>query len=244
MLEQVTIKEMTSPEEVVEIQQLIAKIWGSQAIPTHQLVAAIKNGGLVLGAYLDGKIVGFNYCFIGTSDGQVYLHSHMLGVEKIYREQGIGELLKHAQQEFAKEYNIQLVRWLFDPLETRTANLYFTKLGAVSHSYQNDYYGHLEDDFNEGLPSDRVGVEWWIQRNLVTDCIDELEEEARELVPWSLTAAGLPAIDQEGIFNREQAFYDDAYLLAIPQYFQKLKVESPKLAEDWRYKIRTMLTTL
>lgn len=32
--------------------------------------------------------------------------------------------------------------------------------------------------------------------------------------------------------------------MPIPQYLQKMKIESPKLAEDWRYKIRTILATL
>ncbi len=55
---------------------------------------------------------------------------------------------------------------------------------------------------------------------------------------------GLPVLDIDGTFQQEQSFYKDAYLLPIPQFLQKMKVESPKLAEDWRYKIRTILTTL
>lgn len=244
MLEQVHIKKLTTAEEIGEVQRLNTVIWGSQAIPSHQLLATVHNGGLILGAYLEERLIGYNYCFIGIHEGQLHLHSHMIGVEKIYREQGVGELLKHAQQEYAKENNFQLIRWLFDPLEARLANLSFAKLNTISHHYENNYYGSLQDDFNEGLPSDRIAVEWWIERNHVDDCLDELEEEAEEIVPWSLTVAGLPVLDGEGTFQAEQSFYKDAYLLPIPQYLQKLKVESPKLAEDWRYKIRIMLTTL
>ena len=244
MLEQVRIKKLTTSSELGEVQRLNAEIWGSQAIPSHQLLATVHNGGLILGAYLEERLVGFNYCFVGFNEGQIHLHSHLIGVEKPYREQGIGELLKHAQQEYAKENNFKLVRWLFDPLESRMANLSFSKLNTISHHYENDYYGALEDDFNEGLPSDRIVVEWWIERNHVDDCLDELEEDAEEIVPWSLTVAGLPVLDTEGTFKADQTFYKDAYLLAIPQYLQKMKVESPRLAEDWRYKVRTILTTL
>lgn len=244
MLEQVCIKKLTTSSELGEVQRLSAAIWGSQAIPSHQLLATVHNGGLILGAYLEGRLIGFNYCFVGFNEGQIYLHSHMIGVEKSYREQGIGELLKHAQQEYAKENDFKLVQWLFDPLESRIANLSFSKLNAVSHHYENDYYGSLEDDFNGGLPSDRINVEWWVERNQVDDCLDELEEEAEDIVPWSLTVAGLPVLDAEGIFQADQSFYKDAYFLAIPQHLQKLKIESPKLAEDWRYKVRNILKAL
>ncbi|QPQ34036.1 GNAT family N-acetyltransferase [Lysinibacillus sp. JNUCC-52] len=243
MLENVSIRKMMTPEEIAEVQFLNVEIWGSQAIPSHQMLAAVQNGGLLLGAYLEGRLIGFNYCFVGYREEKMYLHSHMIGVEKTYREQGVGELLKHAQQEYARENGFQLVRWLFDPLEARLANLSFLKLDAYSNQYEIDYYGPLQDDFNDGLPSDRIAVEWWLERNHANDSLDELEEAAEQVVSWSLTVDGLPVLDQDSEFQSNQKFYKDAYLVPIPQYLQKMKVESPKLAEDWRYKIRTILTT-
>ena len=44
MLEQVRIHKVTTPKEIAEIQKLNAEIWGSQAIPSHQLLAAVQNG--------------------------------------------------------------------------------------------------------------------------------------------------------------------------------------------------------
>ncbi len=244
MLEKVRIHKIMTPIEIAEVQKLNAEIWGTQAIPSHQLLAAVQNGGLVLGAYLEEQLIGFNYCFVGYQDGEMYLHSHMIGVEKAYREQGVGELLKHAQQEYAKEHGFQLIRWLIDPLEAHLANLAFFKLNTISYHYNIDYYGALQDDFNEGLPSDRLVIEWWIERERGTNSLDELEELAQEIVPWTLTVDGLPVLDVDNTFQLKQSFYRDAYLLPIPQYLQKMKVESPKLAEDWRYKVRTILTTL
>ncbi|AHN23558.1 MULTISPECIES: GNAT family N-acetyltransferase [Lysinibacillus] len=243
MLKNVVIKKMMTPAEIAEVQYLNAEIWGSQAIPSHQMLAAVQNGGLLLGAFLESRLIGFNYCFVGYLDGKMYLHSHMIGVEKTYREQGVGELLKHAQQEYARENGFQLVRWLIDPLEARLANLSFLKLSAFSDQYEVDYYGPLQDDFNDGLPSDRIAVEWWIERNHADDSLDELEEVAEQITSWTLTVDGLPVLDKEGEFDSKQQFYKDAYLVPIPQHLQKMKIESPKLAEDWRYKMRTILTT-
>lgn len=82
MLEQVHIRKVMTPIEIGEVQKLNAEIWGSQAIPSHQLLAVVQNGGLVLGAYLEEKLIGFNYCFVGSHDREIYLHSHMIGVKK------------------------------------------------------------------------------------------------------------------------------------------------------------------
>lgn len=53
------------------------------------------------------------------------------------------------------------------------------------------------------------------------DSLDELEEEAAEIVPWSLTVDGLPVLDVDGEFQQEQSYYQDAYLLPIPQFYKR-----------------------
>ncbi|CAM5196356.1 GNAT family N-acetyltransferase OS=Lysinibacillus sphaericus OX=1421 GN=LS41612_02255 PE=4 SV=1 [Lysinibacillus sphaericus] len=74
------------------------------------------------------------------------------------------------------------------------------------------YYGPLQDDFNDGLPSDRIAVEWWIERNHADDSLDELEEVAEQITSWTLTVDGLPVLDKEGEFDSKQQFYKDAFI--------------------------------
>ena len=241
MLQQVEVKELTTAEQLQQLQVLDKEIWEADALPTHQTLGAIRNGGILLGAYYQDELIGFSYSFIGFKDGQMYVNSHKLGVKQVYREHGIGELLKHQQKQIAKDRGYDEIRWVFDPLESTNATLGFAKLGAISQTYVNNYYGQLEDYFNSGLPSDRIVAEWWVQRSHAADVIEELAEEAKPVVSWQVTAAGLPALAS---FDAEQAYTQDAYTVAIPQYFQKLKVESLQLAEDWRYKMRTILRTL
>lgn len=244
MLEKIVVKELVAAKDLEQVQHLSKHIWGSDSIPLHQTLGAVNNGGIVNGAYLDNILVGFSYGYSGYKDGQVYFTSHMLGVEQIYRENGIGELLKHHQKELARERNYRVIKSVFDPLEAHSGSLTFTKLNAISTTYIQNYYGEMQDDFNRGLPTDRLQTEWWLEREAVDDIIDELVETAEEIVPWSLTAVGLPTIDSLNVFDPDIAYYEDAYLIAIPQVFQKVKIESLTLAEDWRYKIRTILTTL
>ena len=247
MLESVVVKELQTIEEIEEVRQLEQEIWASECVPVHQIVSSINNGGLVLGAYLRNELIGFTYGNAGFEDGEPYLYSHMLGIKREFRELGVGELIKHRQKEIAGEMGYVKSKWTFDPLEARNGYLNFTKLRTYSKTYLPNYYGELNDSFNKLLPSDRILVEWNINDGdyLRWDLkIEELLEEAVEIVPWSLSIVGLPILDKDQIFDRNISFIKDAYLLPVPVSFQKIKVESPSLAEDWRYKTRTIFQTL
>lgn len=248
MLELVEVKELQSLEELEQVRQLEQEIWSTSNTPIHQLVGFIKNGGFVLGAYLHDELIGFNYSYAGfMAADEHYLYSHLLGVKREYREHGVGELLKLYQKERAQSYGHRKCKWIFDPLETRNGYLNFTKLRSYAMTYEANVYGQLNDDFNKLLPSDRIVVEWQLEDDDALRWyakIEELIEEAEELVPWSFSIVGLPMIDQQNTFDQSLSYIRDAYLLPVPQSFQKIKIESPALAEDWRYKTRIILETM
>ena len=247
MLESVVVKELQTIEEIEEVRQLEREIWASECVPMHQIVSSINNGGLILGAYLRDELIGFNYSDAEFVDGEPYLYSHLLGIKREFRELGVGELIKHRQKEIAGEMGYTKSKWTFDPLEARNAYLNFTKLRTYSKTYCPNYYGELNDPFNKLLPSDRILVEWNINDGdyLRWDSkIEELKEEAVEIVPWNLSLVGLPMLDKDYAFNPTISFIKDAYSLPIPASFQKIKLESPSLAEDWRYKTRTIFQAL
>ncbi|MEO4054966.1 GNAT family N-acetyltransferase [Solibacillus sp. CAU 1738] len=247
MLELVVVKEMETLDELEQVRQLEQAIWSTSCTPIHQLVAFINNGGFVLGAYLNDELIGFNYSYAGFVSGEHYLYSHLFGVKREFRELGVGELLKLYQKEQARSYGHSKCKWIFDPLETRNGYLNFTKLRGYATTYEANVYGQLNDDFNKKLPSDRVFVEWQLEDDDALRWyakIEELLEEAEELVPWSFSLVGLPMLDAQNIFDPALSYHRDAYLLPVPQYFQKIKVESPALAEDWRYKTRTIFETM
>ncbi|KYG89680.1 hypothetical protein A0U40_10285 [[Bacillus] sp. KCTC 13219] len=244
MLKSLTIKELTTIEQIEEVRKLEYEIWAVSSITVHQTIATIRNGGIVLGAYLGEELVGFNYSCPGYMDKQVYLYSHMLGVKRNYREQGVGELLKIYLKDMAIERGYRNCRWTFDPLEARSGFLNFSKLRGHSDTYIENCYGEMEDVFNRALSTDRLYVEWQLVDNdyLRWDAkVEELLDEAKPVVDWNLNVAGLPTLDSERKFQKGETFIQDAYLLPIPTNFQKIKIESPALAEDWRYKTRHIL---
>ena len=247
MLESVIVKELTTIEQIEEARQLEHAIWAIDSIPVHQTIASIRNGGLVLGAYLEGQLIGFNYSFPGYVDGETYLYSHMLGIKREFRELGVGELIKIYQKEIAGSRGYRKCKWTFDPLEACNGYLNFAKLRSYSSTYIANCYGEMEDPLNRVLPTDRLFVEWQLVDDdyLRWDAkVEELIEGAEPVVPWTLNPVGLPMLDKENTFETSTALIRDAYLLPVPHYFQKLKVESPSLAEDWRYKTRTILQSM
>jgi predicted GNAT superfamily acetyltransferase len=247
VLEEIVVKKLQTIEQFQEMQQLEQEIWNRASISITQLIAVSSNGGIVLGAYKEAELVGINYAFPAFQNGETYLYSLILGVKRKYREQGIGELLKIQLKEYALEAGYEKCLWVFDPLESRNAYFNFTKLRAYAYQYIPNFYGELEDPFSINLPTDRLFICWYLNDSDYLrwdEQMDELVESANEIVPWQKTVAGLPVLDPENQFDAKYSYINESYLLALPTNFQKLKVVSPALAEDWRYKTRTILMTM
>ncbi|WP_042477102.1 hypothetical protein [Bacillus ndiopicus] len=246
MLESVKVKQVVALEELEQIRQLEQAIC-STATPIYQLTAYIQNGGFILGAYVDEQLIGFNYSYAGFAEGEYYLYSHLTAVTRSYREQGVAELLKLYQKDLAQEYGYKKCKWIIDPLEAIHGHGSFAKLRGYASTYKVDTHGPLEESYNSKIPSDRLVVERLLNDNdnARWDAqIEELLEEAQELVTWSYTLDGLPMLDTQASFDATLKYYKDSYLLPIPQYFSKIKVENPSLAEDWRYKTRIIFDVM
>ena len=173
-----SIQIIETPTDMEEIENLERLIWpGSETdvIPSHLMLAAVHGGGLLIGATdpsLDThQFVGFVFGFPGiyyTPDGPRIKHcSHQLGVLPAYRNTGIGAKLKRAQWQLVRHQGIDRITWTYDPLLSKNAYLNITRLGAVSNTYMREFYGEMRDAMNQGLPSDRLEVDWWVNSRRV-----------------------------------------------------------------------------
>ena len=96
---------------------------------------------IILGAYFENKLVGFNYGFPGFLKAKsIYVHD--MGIHPEHREKGIGSKLKEAQKETARKMGYDLITWTFDPLETRNAYLNMSKLHAICDTYGKLLWGN------------------------------------------------------------------------------------------------------
>ncbi|SOC13336.1 predicted GNAT superfamily acetyltransferase [Ureibacillus xyleni] len=230
----IQVRELTTLEEMEQVQLLEKQVWGIEPIPTHQTLTAVKNGGIMVGAYDDEKLVGFSYGFAGFKNSKVSLCSHMLGIDENYRSQQIGEQLKHAQRTIAISKGYDMMHWTYDPLETRNGYLNLTKLNGVCHTYIENCYGEMKDGFNQGLPSDRFEVHWYLKSPYVEKQIEPQISHPQPLGEIIFDEAGLPSLK---IFALD-ALTSEVYSLPVPWDFQSLKAKSQEHAMHWRMETR------
>jgi predicted GNAT superfamily acetyltransferase len=164
MIEVRPLTELAEFREAVRIQRIIWGFEDLELLPVRLFVVAEKVGGQVLGAFDAGHLIGFCLAIPGIRDGKVYLHSHMLGVLKEYRDAGAGRLLKFAQREEALARGIDLVEWTFDPLDLKNAYFNIERLGVVVRRFVPNQYGITTSHLQAGLPTDRCIAEWHLTR--------------------------------------------------------------------------------
>ena len=152
-----------------EIEELQREIWGVadlEIYPTLALKPQKEVGAILIGAFADGRMVGFVFGFPGILDGETIIHSDMLGVVPAYRSRNLGYLLKCAQREAAIARGVKCMTWTFDPLQSRNAHLNFAKLGVIADKYYVDYYG-TTSSFLHRDGTDRLWVTWWLRSERV-----------------------------------------------------------------------------
>jgi predicted GNAT superfamily acetyltransferase len=164
MIEVRPLTELAEFREAVRIQRIIWGFEDLELLPVRLFVVAEKVGGLVQGAYDGDDLIGFCLAIPGIRDGEIYLHSHMLGVLKEYRDAGAGRLLKFAQREAALARGIDLIEWTFDPLDIKNAYFNIERLGAVVRRFVPNQYGITTSPLQAGLPTDRCIAEWHLTR--------------------------------------------------------------------------------
>jgi predicted GNAT superfamily acetyltransferase len=219
------------------------EVWsGDVVVPPQLLLAVAHNGGFVALGYAEGdeRPAGFVFGFLGIYDYHFRHHSHMLAVREEHRHAGLAVALKEAQRDHCLDQGIDTIAWTMDPLEARNARFNFAKLGAFARTYHRDFYGPMPDKLNEGLPSDRLYVEWRIatdradKRLRGADPVPSLEDAERDGVRWLLRAEG----DR---LHKELAGGESHVLVEIPADIQRIKSRDRALALMWRLAMREAL---
>jgi len=236
MTNQIEIRSIETLEELKSMQQVEKSVWQMPTIPIHQTYTALNNGGVILGAYDKDKIIGFLYSFPGFDGEKPYLCSHMLGIMADYRKAGLGKKMKLKQAEAAKQKGFSKITWTFDPLESLNAYLNLHKLGAIGARYKENHYGYMHDELNQGLPTDRIQIDWILHNDRQSKAVPFerekvlLDSEANEPILKDAFSGELSA--------------GEHWFVAIPANFQKMKGQDFELAKAWRYQTRKVLQAL
>ena len=157
-----------------EVEQLQRDIWEEDDIDVYPALAfkpQTEVGAILMGAFAEGRMVGFVFGFPGILGGETIIHSDMLGIREEYRSNNLGYLLKLAQRDAAIARGVKRITWTFDPLQSRNARLNFGKLGVIADRYYVDYYG-VTSSFLHRFGTDRLWVTWLLESERVKSRLD------------------------------------------------------------------------
>lgn len=200
------------------------------------------NGGLVLGGFVDGTLVGFTVGFLGWDGTQLYHYSHMTAVRPEYHNHRVGFHLKSYQREEVLAQGLTEVRWTFDPLQSRNALLNIRRLGALPTSYYPHYYGRMDDEVNRDLETDRLSVRWQIATERVGSRLkgtapsaEEDRERWSRSVPIVETEPGESGIRLPASVTEPSG---SAAHLEIPFDLGLVRQHEPSSLWRWRHAVR------
>jgi predicted GNAT superfamily acetyltransferase len=241
-----TIRPFDSLEDYLTCTDFQEEIWGrgfSEKVSAAILMIANRLGGLSAGAFDEsGELQGFVFGLTGMIEGRLVHWSDMLGVRDTGRDRGLGTRLKKYQREVVLGRGINEMRWTFDPLQSRNANVNFSKLGIICREYVENMYGQTDSPLHRGIGTDRMVALW------------ELDSER---VKARLVAGGGPAnaevysrapqllgFQEGGLFpvpGEPKLALDDPHLLVnIPAAIEPIMDQDMALAVRWREATREL----
>jgi chorismate synthase len=165
----IVIREIETLAEMHEVERVQKEIWGVEDLEVYPALALKPQkevGAILIGAFAEGRMIGFVFGFPGIVNGETIIHSDMLGIVTEYRSHNLGFLLKRAQREAALKLGVKRITWTFDPLQSRNAHLNFNKLGVIADRYYVDYYG-TTSSFLHRFGTDRLWVTWLLESERV-----------------------------------------------------------------------------
>lgn len=258
-MEGVVIRPLTSLDELQAAETLQRQVWDSPTTVIYQpmLISFTRNGGSVIGAFKDGRLIGLLIGYLGIEAPEadrpamanLKLVSQRMAIAPDFRDSGIGFEMKLAQRRYAMRQGIRLITWTFDPLQSRNAHLNVRKLGAIIYEYHRDYFGTAHAPLVAGGASDRVLAEWWVTSNRVEQRLSGrrpglgveqyLSANARLLNPSGVAASGLPTPPE-----LMEAPQSSVVLVEIPDSYDDILKRDPALAVLWRQHSRVALETV
>jgi predicted GNAT superfamily acetyltransferase len=237
LLPGVTIRPLSGASEfeaAVDLQKSVWDFADRDLVPLSELVAADHNDGIVLGAFVDERLVAFLFSFVGRRAGNYLQYSRMLAVHPDRQGLGLGAVMKQEQKRIALEKGYTRMEWTFDPLEVRNGSLNLRKLGARVRTYFRDLYGQRSSRFDLGVPTDRFLAEWDLaedlnvtgkaRRRAIESAVAAFEVERRGDMDWPGKFRGLPEMG--------------ALTIPVPSRFQTIRESSNEAALAWRLAVR------
>jgi predicted GNAT superfamily acetyltransferase len=242
----IEIRDLTTYDELHQVRVLEKEVWqlaeGDQ-LPLTLMIANQQAGNLWVGAFAGDELVGFAFCFLGHHGGKVMIHSHQLAVRPAYRDLQVAYRLKLAQRERALAMGIRQMTWTFDPLQSKNAHFNFAKVGVISDTYKENFYGPGTSSALHQNGTDRLWVTWHMTSPRVEQRLRGAAPDSEAIEAGSLVslvhsdASGRPIRG-----NREAALSGSKVRIEVPPDINRIQSLDHAMASGWRSATRWALT--
>jgi predicted GNAT superfamily acetyltransferase len=243
----VRIRLLKTHHEFRQCERIQKAVWGTLGLASEVMVVTQKYGGVVLGAFVGKRLVGFAYAFLARRRGRLVHWSHMMAVLPGFRDLGLGFGMKLAHRRLALGRGIRSICWTYDPLQSRNATLNIFRLGARVQEFVRDLYGRFPSRIERGLTSDRFVVEWRIASPTVERRLTErASRPATGATRRGIKTPALPRVNethlnsQGWLENQRVSLHLRAPTLRveIPAHTDRIRRRSMALARRWRSETR------
>lgn len=161
------VKTIEEYDACVHLQRDVFGLPDLEISPRRHLIVSEQAGGWTLGAFIEGRLVGFVHHLAAVRGDELFGYSHMMAVAAEFQNYGIGAKLKWAQRARALSEGRGFLKWTFEPVRARNAHFNLNRLGVVVRSYAVNFYGTdygtnpVERSLGPlGMDSDRLFASW------------------------------------------------------------------------------------
>jgi predicted GNAT superfamily acetyltransferase len=242
----VTIAPFRNLADFKTCEDIQREVWHSQdidVVPAPMLLAASRNGGIMLGAFsMLGDLVGFSFSILATQDAQPVQYSYMLAVRAAYRNFDVAFKLEMALRKESLKRKIAMIRAAFDPMQPSNAYFALGKLGARASVYEENFCGETTSLLDRGQPTDRLLTCWNLDDADVSRRLESgpLRRDSRKDLKQR------PVINQlsevaPGMMTCSPVKLNctsDQFLFEIPYNLQEIKNRDLGIALEWQGKMR------
>lgn len=224
------IRQLETADELEAVVDLQMRVGGlperhaTSPITLKALTLDYPRVGYVLGAFEDGRMVGFTTAFF-TKEPDV-MFGLMLAVDPASQNSGAGRQLLQREWEIHRNNGMKRVCWTYEPLEARNAHLYLNKMGARCVGYIEDYY-YIHSGLHAGLPQDRFMVEYRLD-----------QDRGHDPDPMNLQQA----LDAYPVATPDHLPRADAVLVEVPHKLHELLPRDPEAAAAFRMNTRAVFS--
>src|SRR6266446_7517703 len=216
----IEIREVTAIEEYNACVLLQRELFGLPDLeisPRRHLIVSHEAGGWTLGAFIEGKLVGFVLHLAAVHGDEIFGYSHMMAVAAEYQNRGLGARLKWAQRARALSEGRNFIKWTFEPTRARNAYFNLNRLGVVVREYAVNFYG---TDYVTNPAEKAAGV-----RDMDSD---------RVFASWELNSPRVEALAAQLEYPLPTAEHS----IEIPEDFSALVKRNPESAKHEALRVR------